>query len=192
MLGGMDSLLVGLWTEPLRPLRGHLPFQGRLLGRHATFSAGNFLLHTLGLNSKAAPVVCHRECSLWLGFYKRFDTPTGEFIRLPPTRAAVLLLRKKARVRLDAMQGRMHLVSISPCLPNCFLPALLMPLAHYSPSSRAIKSCLFCCVVVVGRPKSSRAPMAHFTSINVSASACCAAASAASSASKVATETACA
>ena len=120
LLGGMDSLLVGLRTEPLRPLRGHLPFQGRLLvwGQHTVFRAGNFLLHTLGLNSKAAPIVCHWECSLWLGFYQLFDAPAGEFIlhHLSCGRLVPLLLRKEARVRLDAIQGSM-LLAIPLLLP---------------------------------------------------------------------------
>ena len=46
----------GLWgTEPLRPLRGHLPFQGRLLvqRQYAAFSTSNFLRLTPALSDKA-------------------------------------------------------------------------------------------------------------------------------------------
>lgn len=38
---------------------------------------------------------------------------------------------------------------------------------RYLPSRTAIKVALFSCGVVVGRPRSARAPRAHFTSMNV-------------------------
>ena len=59
-----------------------------------------------------------------------------------------------------------------------------------SPRRKSIKDCLFSTGVVVGRPRSSRAPRAHFTSMNASSCPVFAAVSALSNSSAVSTDAA--
>ena len=124
-------------TEPLRPLRGHLPFQGRLLGWRLLLekvSRAKRALHPPRLSSpKHRPIVENGTFSTGPFVRNRREPRPGRPCEAPPTQDICLRgVRGPAR-RMESSPAPGSLWFLSPAGKE-----LVRPQTHETPSSRTL------------------------------------------------------
>ena len=123
-------------TEPLRPLRGHLPFQGRLFSTRSPkgMPRAKRALHPPRLPSpKHRPVVENGTFSTGPFVRNRREPRPGRPREAPPTQAACMRgVRGPAR-RMESSPAPGSLWFLSPAGKE-----LVRPLTHETPSSHTL------------------------------------------------------